>query len=81
MYVVRYGCLDKEISQMTGVEKIIKSAGSEAALGDVMGVTQQAVSKWKRQGFLPPGRVEQALRLFRVERRELIDPKLLELVG
>lgn len=68
---------------MTGIQKAIDAAGSETALAEVMGVTQQAVSKWKSKGYVPLRPVDRATQItnmFRIERKELIDPALLDAV-
>lgn len=66
---------------MTGIEKAIAAAGSEQALGEMLGVSQQAVSKMKRRGFVPLSRVDQIVNVMRIAREELIDPKLKEALG
>lgn len=70
----------KEYDQMTGIDKAIAAAGSEQALADMLGCTQQAVNKMKRNGYAPKGRVDQIANGFGIPREELIDPKLRELV-
>lgn len=48
----------------TGIEKAIRLAGSQTALGNLLGITPQAVQKWSKQGFVPGERcrdVETAL--------------------
>ena len=63
---------------MTGIQKAIAAAGSEAKLADMLGVTQQAVNKMKKRGYVPLSRVDQITSAFRVDRAELIDPALQE---
>ena len=68
---------------MTGIRKAIEAAGGEVALADLCGVTQQAVSKWKQRGYVPLRPVDRATQItnmFRIERKELIDPALLDAV-
>lgn len=64
---------------MTGIEKAIEAAGSETALGEVLGVSQQAVNKWKVQGYVPQGRVEQLSRMYEIPRDDLLDPQIVAL--
>jgi DNA-binding transcriptional regulator YdaS (Cro superfamily) len=48
----------------TGIEKAIRLAGSQTALGNLLGITPQAVQKWAKQGLVPGDRcreVETAL--------------------
>lgn len=65
---------------MTGIDKAIAAAGSEAKLGYMLGVTQQAVNKMKKRGFVPLSRVDQITNAFRIGRDELIDPRLRDAV-
>lgn len=49
----------------TGIAKAIRLAGSQTALGDLLGLTPQAIQKWVAQGVVPGPRcraVEEALR-------------------
>ena len=64
---------------MTGIEKAIKNCGSQAKLAELIGCTQQNVSFWLRQGFVPPDRVLEIEQVSGVGRTELINPKLLDL--
>jgi DNA-binding transcriptional regulator YdaS (Cro superfamily) len=48
----------------TGIQKAIRIAGSQTALGNLLGLTPQAIQKWADQGFVPSKRcrnVEAAL--------------------
>jgi len=40
----------------TGVQKVVRLAGSQTALAVRMGVTPQAVQKWVDQGYVPADR-------------------------
>lgn len=40
----------------TGVSKAIRLAGSQTALGNLLGLTAQAIQKWAAQGFVPGNR-------------------------
>ena len=40
----------------TGIAKAIRIAGSQTALGNLLGLTPQAVQKWASQGFVPGDR-------------------------
>ena len=42
-----------------GVELAIQTAGGTSALARICGVAPQAVSLWRRQGWIPPLRVRQ----------------------
>ncbi|CAB4122757.1 Putative bacterial antitoxin YdaS [uncultured Caudovirales phage] len=64
---------------MTGIEKAITACGSQAKLAELIGCTQQNVSFWRRQGFVPPDRILEIEQASGVGRTELINPKLLDL--
>lgn len=66
---------------MKGIDKVVELAGSQRKLADVLGVTQQAISEWVRQGYVPIGRVVEIESLFGVGRLELVDPSLRDLLG
>jgi len=40
----------------TGIAKAIRLAGSQTALGNLVGLTPQAIQKWSVQGFVPGDR-------------------------
>jgi len=40
----------------TGIAKAIRLAGSQTALGNMLGLTPQAIQKWASQGFAPGDR-------------------------
>jgi DNA-binding transcriptional regulator YdaS (Cro superfamily) len=40
----------------TGIAKAIRLAGSQTALGNMVGLTPQAIQKWNTQGFVPGDR-------------------------
>ncbi|QOY96360.1 helix-turn-helix domain-containing protein [Massilia sp. UMI-21] len=40
----------------TGIAKAIRLAGSQTALGNMLGLTPQAIQKWATQGFVPADR-------------------------
>lgn len=70
----------KEVQDMSGIDRIIAAAGGQTALAEVLGVSQQAVSKWQKRGFVPADRVDQLANAFAVEREALIDPALRALI-
>jgi DNA-binding transcriptional regulator YdaS (Cro superfamily) len=37
----------------TGIAKAIRLAGSQTALGNLLGLTPQAIQKWEAQGAVP----------------------------
>lgn len=67
--------MDKAI-ELNGVNKAISAAGSQLKLAAALGVTQQAVSEWLRQGYVPPDRATEIEMQFGVPRTTLLSPKL-----
>lgn len=62
------------------LEVAIARAGGIVAFARAMGVTHQAVTYWRRQCVVPPQRAAMIEALFGVDRRYLMDSKLLEAV-
>jgi DNA-binding transcriptional regulator YdaS (Cro superfamily) len=65
--------VDKEIS---GIDQAIAVAGGQQALADQVGCTQQNVSFWRRQGFVPVERVVEIEQATGVPRALLVAPKI-----
>lgn len=65
----------------TGIADAITAAGSQALLGAALGVSQQAVAGWLKQGWVPTGRVVEIENQYGVPRVRLVDPKLLDAVS
>lgn len=65
-------------NEYTGIELAVLKAGCQKHLASVMGVSQQSVSKWVSQGFVPMDRAEQIHELYGIPKRVLVDPKLIE---
>lgn len=63
------------------VEQAVFAAGSQKAMATALGVTQQAVSAWLAQGFVPASRAKEIEVLYGVPRAELISPKLRDAAG
>lgn len=63
------------------VFELVHKAGSQAALAEQLGVSQQAISKWLRRGYVPVKRVLECEATFGVPRVRLINPRLRDLVG
>ena len=67
-------------TSVTGIDKVIEAAGGQTALAEVLGVSQQAISKWQKRGYVPAERVDQLANSYRVDRTELIDPRAIALI-
>jgi hypothetical protein len=63
---------------MTGMEKAIKAAGGQVALAEQLGVSQQAISLWKRRGYAPISRLTEIECQYGVRSLELINPRIIE---
>lgn len=68
------------MSEPTGIGKAVTAAGSQTALAEMLGVTQQAVAKWQGRGWAPLERAKQIANAFPITLKELIDPKLREML-
>jgi hypothetical protein len=64
---------------MLGIEKVIKEAGGQVALSKQLGVSQQAISIWHRQGWVPSSRLVEIEAQYGVPRLELVKPTVKEL--
>lgn len=61
---------------MTGIEKAVQACGSQLALADAIGCTQQNVSSWIKRGFVPVDHLIGVEQASGIPRHELISPKL-----
>lgn len=64
-----------------GVFELVLKAGSQTALAEQLGVSQQVVSKWLRRGYVPTRRVLECEATFGVPRVRLLDPRLRDMLG
>lgn len=64
----------------TGIAAAVEIAGTQAKLAQQLGVSQQAVSQWIDQGWVPLRRAEQIEGLFTIPRSRLLDPEIVKLV-
>lgn len=63
-----------------GIVDAVIAAGSQQALADALGVSQQAVSKWVLRGWVPLRRAQEIESLYGVLRGRLINPRIVDLV-
>lgn len=64
-----------------GIDEVVELAGSQAAVAEKCGVTQQAVQKWVAKGFVPNSRAIELEAEYGVKRQKLVDPRLADLLG
>ena len=65
---------------LRGIHKVVALAGSERALAVQLGVSQPAVNKWVKRGCVPPGRCVEIEAQYGVSRRELLEPRFMDLL-
>ena len=64
--------LEKDLNSMSGVELAIQQLNGKAyALANLCGVSQQAVSLWRKKGVIPPERVNRVSGLLGIPREKL----------
>lgn len=63
------------------VDAAIRAAGTQVNLAQVLGVTQQAISMWRRRGWVSPLRAQEIEALYGIPRTRLMKPRLVELMG
>lgn len=71
---------------MSGVIKAIGYAGTQRDLANILGVSQQVISSWKRAGYVSSfHRCKQIHDIFGIPMVELLDPELVthvkEMIG
>lgn len=67
--------------QKTGIDEVVALAGSQQAVADKCGVSQQAVQQWVARGFVPLGRAVELEAQYGVSRERLVDPRVVGLLG
>lgn len=73
--------VETTIAVQTGIAAAIKAAESQAVLANTLGVTQQAVSAWLKQGWVPVDRAREIEMHYGVPRARLIDPRVMDAVS
>jgi DNA-binding transcriptional regulator YdaS (Cro superfamily) len=62
----------KQEKQVCAIDQVIAQAGNQRALARVIGVSQQVVSQWQRQGWVPPRRAAEIARQYGVNAFDLL---------
>lgn len=65
----------------TGIAAAVSAAGNQITLGQQLGVSQQAINKWCKQGWVPLKRAGQIEALYNIARARLANPKIVALLG
>jgi DNA-binding transcriptional regulator YdaS (Cro superfamily) len=63
-----------------GIDTAVRLAGSQVELGKLLGCTQQNVSTWVKQGWVPTDHLVAIEAQLGVPRRALINPRLADLL-
>lgn len=63
-----------------GIEQAIEKVGNQTVLATKLGVTQQAVSSWRRRGWVPTMRADEVSQISGVPARELMNPRLVRML-
>jgi DNA-binding transcriptional regulator YdaS (Cro superfamily) len=64
-----------DLSEPNGIHDAVARAGTQAMLAASLGVTQQAVSNWLRQGWAPARRAHQIEKLYGVRALSIAHPR------
>lgn len=65
---------------MNNVARAVQAAGNQAKLAEQLEVSQQAVSKWVRRGWVSPSRAREIEMLYGIPRQDLMNKLLVDLV-
>lgn len=63
-------------AELTGIDQAIEKAGGQEALAATVGCSQQNVSFWKKQGYVPVLRAVEIEQATGVPRIKLINPRI-----
>jgi DNA-binding transcriptional regulator YdaS (Cro superfamily) len=69
------------IEQTTGIADAVNTVGTQDKLAELLGVTQQAISNWVAQGWVPMRRAQEIEAQTGILRERLVNPRVLELVS
>lgn len=69
-----------EMDKTSGMTRAVLAAGSQGKLAELLGVSQQAISKWEARGWVPLARARQIAAAFPIPLKDLLDPDTAELI-
>lgn len=69
------------VAAPSGIADAISAALTQEALAGALGVTQQAVSAWLKQGWVPVDRAREIEMHYGIPRARLVDPKIMDAVS
>lgn len=72
---------DEPETEETGIQAVVRIAGGQQAVADLCGVTQQNVSWWLTRGFVPANRAIELEAQYGVDRKRLVDPRIVDLLS
>lgn len=64
----------------TGIQDAVKAAGTQVKLAEALEVTQQSVSLWLSQGWVPLQRAKEIEERYGIPRIRLINPRIAEVL-
>ena len=67
--------------QQTGIAEAVEKAGTQRALADKLGCTQQVVSEWVRRGHVPLDRADEIEAAYGIAKKRLLSPRLAALIS
>lgn len=66
--------------EISGIADAVLEAGSQVKLAQTLGVSQQAISKWVKRGWVPLRRAAEIELRYNVHRSRLANPNILLLI-
>jgi hypothetical protein len=73
--------MEDDLVALSGIASAVAAAGTQAQLADRLGVSQQAVSKWLRRGWVPVRRAGEIEAEFNIPCTRLASPRIMALLG
>lgn len=72
---------DRYAQQRIAIQYLIITAGSQKTLGESLGVTQAAISKWLIRGWVPLQRAQEIEAIYGMPRTAIADPAVVEILA